>query len=210
MALIPTNSVGGFSTGLTMTSVIDDLGNITGVTGTFTKTLTGTTANFTGLVSSTVGFSGSGTNITGLVSSFNGLTGAVSGVTVGGTNVFTALNSFSVGISAAGATFSAPITSTRMARHTSAAISAEKTASFSPTAEEDGTVFYINYTGKGSITVTLDSLPVGWRAKFLNAGNGTVYFASTTGDVYGEGVNNTLNWWLMEAICFSSGNYFIG
>ncbi len=36
------------------------------------------------------------------VHSFNGLTGAVTGVTVGGANVFTALNSFNAGISAAG------------------------------------------------------------------------------------------------------------
>jgi hypothetical protein len=40
------------------------------------------------------------------VLSFNGLTGAVTGVTVGGTNVFTALNTFDAGISAAGGTFS--------------------------------------------------------------------------------------------------------
>lgn len=37
-----------------------------------------------------------------LVASFNGLTGAVTGVTVGGANAFTALNSFGAGISAAG------------------------------------------------------------------------------------------------------------
>jgi hypothetical protein len=36
------------------------------------------------------------------VQTFNGLTGAVTGVTVGGTNVFTALNTFNAGISAAG------------------------------------------------------------------------------------------------------------
>ena len=39
------------------------------------------------------------------VQTFNGLTGAVIGVTVGGTNVFTALNSFNAGISASGGTF---------------------------------------------------------------------------------------------------------
>ena len=43
------------------------------------------------------------------VQTFNGLTGAVTGVTVGGTNVFTALNSFNAGISASGATFSGNI-----------------------------------------------------------------------------------------------------
>ena len=124
MALIPTNSVGGYSTGLTMTGVIDSLGNITGVGATFSGliranagisaaggvtlagTLQGTTANFTGLVSSTIGFSGPGTNITGVVTSFNNQTGAVTGVTVGGTNVFTALNTFNAGISSSGGTFS--------------------------------------------------------------------------------------------------------
>jgi hypothetical protein len=40
------------------------------------------------------------------VISFNGLTGAVTGVTVGGANTFTALNTFTAGISAAGGTFS--------------------------------------------------------------------------------------------------------
>ena len=45
-------------------------------------------------------------NTDGGVASFNGLTGAVTGVTVGGTNIFTALNSFNAGISAAGGTFS--------------------------------------------------------------------------------------------------------
>ena len=52
-------------------------GGLSAGAGSFTGTLTGVTSNFTGLVSSTVGFSGPGTNITGLVSSFNGLTGAV-------------------------------------------------------------------------------------------------------------------------------------
>ena len=112
------------------------------------------------------------------------------------------------GLSAAGATFSAPITSTRMARHTSAAISAQKTATFSPTAAEDGTVFYINYNGKG-MDVTLDGLPIGWRAKFLNVGSGTVNFVSTTGNIYGEGLGG-LRGWLMEAICIDTNTYFIG
>jgi hypothetical protein len=127
------------------------------------------------------------------------------------TSSHTGLASFAGGLSAAGGiTFASPITSTRMARHTSAAISAEKTADFSPTAAEDGTVFYINYNGKGSITVTLEGLPVGWRAKFFNIGNGTVFFASTTGNVWGYGGNNGLGEFMLEVICFSAGNYFIG
>lgn len=77
---------------------------------TLSGTLQGTTANFTGLVSSTVGFSGPGTNITGVVTSFNNQTGAVTGVTVGGTNVFTALNSFNAGISASALTVSGGVT----------------------------------------------------------------------------------------------------
>lgn len=40
------------------------------------------------------------------VSTFNGSTGAVTGVTVGGTNIFTALNSFNAGISASALTVS--------------------------------------------------------------------------------------------------------
>ena len=66
---------GSFSQLLTASAGISAAGGVT-----FAGTLQGTTANFTGLVSSTVGFSGSGTNITGLVSSFNGLTGNVTGV----------------------------------------------------------------------------------------------------------------------------------
>jgi len=85
MAISPINSVGGYSTGITMTSVIDAVGNITGVTGSFTRTLTGTTANFTGLVSSTVGFSGPGTNLKGVVTQVNGLSGGVT--LAAGTNI---------------------------------------------------------------------------------------------------------------------------
>ena len=70
---------------------------------TLAGTLQGTTANFTGLVSSTVGFSGPGTNITGVVTSFNNLTGAVQGVSaaIAGS-----------GISVSGATGSVTITNT--------------------------------------------------------------------------------------------------
>ena len=44
-------------------------------------------------------------NTDGGVASFNGITGAVTGVTVGGANTFTALNTFNAGLSASGATF---------------------------------------------------------------------------------------------------------
>ena len=172
-------------------------------------------ATIYGVLNLPSGLSASGATFTGnisapnIVSSFNGVTGAVTGITAGGINTFTQLNTFSAGISASGATFSAPISSTRMARHTSAAISAQKTVDFTPTAAEDGTVFYINYSGKGSVTVTLDGLPIGWRAKFLNVGNGAVYYEST-GYIYGEGSVNPAAPWLMEAICIDTNTYFIG
>jgi hypothetical protein len=103
-AALPTNYT---ATGVV--AGIDNIGRLFSTAGisaaggvTFAGTLQGTTANFTGLVSSTIGFSGPGTNITGVVTSFNNQTGAVTGVTVGGTNVFTALNTFNAGISASG------------------------------------------------------------------------------------------------------------
>ena len=171
-------------------------------------------ATIYGVLNLPSGLSASGATFTGnisapnIVSSFNGATGAVTGITAGGINTFTQLNTFSVGISANGATFSAPITSTRMARHTSAAISAQKTASFSPTAAEDGTVFYVNYSGNG-MDVTLEGLPIGWRAKFFNTGSGSVNFVSTTGSVFGIAMNSSGEF-MVEAICITTNTYFIG
>ena len=75
MPLVPYNSVGGFSTGLTMTGVIDSIGNITGVG-----------ATFSGLIRANAGISASGATFSGnisapnIVNSFNGNTGAVQGV----------------------------------------------------------------------------------------------------------------------------------
>ena len=172
-------------------------------------------ATIYGLLNLPSGLSASGATFTGnisapnIVSSFNGVTGAVTGITAGGINTFTQLNTFSAGISASGATFSAPITSTRMARHTSAAISAVQTATFSPTAAEDGTVFYIDYSGKG-MSVILEGLPIGWRAKFFNISGGNVNFESTTGGLLGYGGSYGLGEFLLEAICISSNTYFVG
>jgi len=82
---------------------------------TFVNTLNGLTGGITLAggtyinVSSAGGIitiSSPGDGPTGYVTSFNGLTGAVTGVTVGGTNVFTALNTFNAGISSNGSTFS--------------------------------------------------------------------------------------------------------
>ena len=151
---------------------------------------------------------------TGLAS-FSGGLSASSGVTFSGnvsmtnTSSHTGLASFAGGLSAAGGiTFASPITSTRMARHTSAAISAQQTAAFSPTAAEDGTVFYINYSGKG-MDVTLEGLPIGWRAKFFNTGSGSVNFISTTGSVLGIGAASSSEF-MVEAICIATNTYFVG
>jgi hypothetical protein len=86
MALIPMNSVGGFSTGLTMTAVIDATGNITGVSGSFTGNFSGATGSFSRLLTASAGISAAGATFSGnisapnIVTSFNGLTGAVTGV----------------------------------------------------------------------------------------------------------------------------------
>jgi hypothetical protein len=174
-------------------TLAEALGSNTAVIGASTQTA----ATIYGVLSLPGGLSAAGSTFSGNVSMTS-------------TSSHTGLASFAAGISAAGATFSAPITSTRMARHTSAVISAIKTADFTPTAAEDGTVFYVNYGGKGSITITLEGLPVGWRAKFFNIGGGTVFFDSTTGAVWGDGAANGLQAWLMEAICFSADNYIVG
>jgi hypothetical protein len=72
MPRVPYNSVGGFSTGLTMTNVIDSTGNITGVG-----------ATFSGLIRANAGISASGATFSGnisapnIVTSVNGATGSV-------------------------------------------------------------------------------------------------------------------------------------
>ena len=82
------------------------------VTVNFTNTDGGLAAGLNGggisgdYVSSWNGQTGAVT-FTNYVSSFNGITGDVTGITVGGVNTFTELNTFNAGISAAGGTFSA-------------------------------------------------------------------------------------------------------
>ena len=65
MALIPTNSVGGYSTGLTMTNVIDAAGNITAVAGTFTGNFSGATGSFSKLLTASAGLSASALTVAG-------------------------------------------------------------------------------------------------------------------------------------------------
>ena len=65
MAVVSYNSVGGFSTGLTMTSVIDSLGNITGVSGSFTGNFSGATGSFSRLLTASAGISAAGATFSG-------------------------------------------------------------------------------------------------------------------------------------------------
>jgi hypothetical protein len=117
-------------------------------------------------------------NTDGGVATFNGLTGAVTGVTVGGTNVFTALNTFNAGISAAGGvTFNTSIQTTRLPRLSSSVFEA-KTANWTPTNADDGKIFTVSIGGKSTITCTLDGLSPGVHFKILVI-TGTVTFSVT-------------------------------
>jgi len=93
-----TGAVQGVSAAVAGTGI-----SVSGATGSVTITNTGV-QSFNG---------GTGTiTFFNYVTSFNGVTGAVTGVTTSTANTFTALNSFSAGISAAGATFSGNVSVT--------------------------------------------------------------------------------------------------
>jgi len=77
MALIPTNSVGGYSTGLTMTAVIDATGNITGVSGSFTGNFSGATGSFSRLLTASAGISAAGGTFSALTQFTAGLSGHI-------------------------------------------------------------------------------------------------------------------------------------
>jgi hypothetical protein len=135
------------------------------------------------------------------VQTFNGLTGAVTGVTVGGANTFTALNSFAVGISSNGGTFSA---NTRF-------LSGIQTDSVLSTTGAGGTV-YINSDSNGnggnSITIIGDwdganngtSITVDDQSAVISLNGGVLCNSSvnaagfiTTGDVYFGGASAFLS-----------------
>jgi hypothetical protein len=81
-----TTTLAGLSGNQTFTALNTFSAGISASGGvTLAGTLQGTTANFTGLVSSTVGFSGSGTNLTNIVKTINGLSGGVT--FAAGTNI---------------------------------------------------------------------------------------------------------------------------
>jgi hypothetical protein len=122
----------------------------------------------------------------------------------------TGLFTTSGGLSASGGvTFNTPIVSTRMAR-TSSGVFDTRTGSFSPTEADNGKIFVINISGKTSITVTLEGLSTGWRAKFLCLG-GATSFSSTTGNVFGSfGANGSgfqSSTECVEVHCYASNTY---
>jgi hypothetical protein len=90
-----------YSGGQWINSAISTLPLVASFNG-LTGALQGVSAAVAGTGISVSGATGSVTITNTGVQSFNGLTGAVTGVTAGGANIFTALNSFGAGISAAG------------------------------------------------------------------------------------------------------------
>lgn len=183
---------GGIAAGLTYQ--IPTLGAVKdyfiGVSGSFLPSTTGFVSSFNGATGAVTG-----------VSSFNGLTGAVTGVTVGGANTFTALNSFAVGISSNGGTFSA---NTRF-------LSGIQTDSVLSTTGLGGSVYInsdSNGSGGNSITYIGDwnsdnngvSIVVDDQSAAINL-NGSVVCNSTvnstgfitTGDVYFGGASAFLS-----------------
>jgi len=98
-ASVGTNTTQIATTAFVQNEIVADA--VTGFNGR-TGSVQGVSAAVAGTGISVSGATGSVTITNIGVQSFNGLTGAVTGVTVGGTNTFTALQTFSSGISASG------------------------------------------------------------------------------------------------------------
>jgi len=115
------------------------------------------------------------------VQTFNGLTGAVTGVTVGGTNVFTALNSFNAGISAAGgATFSGTVSSDTGYRISSSAFNTQTGTTYTFITADNGEI--VTFNNGSTITVTVPTgLPVGFNCTAIQLGAGQVGFTAASG-----------------------------
>jgi hypothetical protein len=115
------------------------------------------------------------------VASFNGITGAVTGVTVGGTNVFTALNTFNAGISAAGGiTFSGTVSSDTGYRISSSALNTQTGTTYTFSAADNGEI--VTFNNGSTITVTVPTgLPVGFNCTSIQLGAGQVGFTAASG-----------------------------
>jgi hypothetical protein len=151
-----------------------------GTTGTWTDNAAKTSiatqyATDQRIISSSVSsFNGATGAVTG-VSSFNGLTGAVTGITAGGINTFTALQTFSAGISASGATFSGPIT---IPLNTAPAITIGNNVTKNLTLGSISGVGEIVQTGNSSSSLNI-----------RQAGGGSVSIGDFDGANYGTHIN---------------------
>jgi hypothetical protein len=172
------------------------------VPGSLTANRTVTIPNASGtlaLTSQLMGAVNGSTAATTAVTSFNGLTGAVTGVTVGGANTFTALNTFNEGISAAGATFASNIivnTMTVGRGNTSGAVS-NTALGVSVLAVNSGTF----NTGVGNSALTANTTggsntAVGRRALFVNTTGssntaiGQIALGAVTGGVFNTAIGS--------------------
>ena len=183
----PFNSTAGYSIGITQSTVIDSSGNIV------CAGISAAGGTFSALTRFTAGISAAG-----------GMT--LAGSFQGSTATFSGLGSFSAGISAAGATFTSPITSTRLARLTSAVFEA-KSANWTPTDADNGKIFTVSIGGKTTITCSLTGLSPGVHFKILVI-TGTVSFSVTgTGNggniAFGMGAPDTTT-----IYCTASNEYF--
>ena len=121
-----------------------------------------------------------------VVTSFNGLTGAVTGVTAGGINTFTALNTFSAGISSSGITGSLPSIMSDGAG--ALTISAKQNSAITP---ENAVITLMGSDadiapGNSSITLSAGQIYLGAGASQIYLGSGTVNSAKLVYSVNGE------------------------
>jgi len=135
-----------------------------------------------------------GTIPTNYVISFNGLTGAVTGVTVGGTNVFTALNSFNAGISAAGgATFATDISVNGIRVGKGAGNRPDNVALGSNTLTLNTTGDYNLAFGSGALASNLtgtDNVGLGYGALTLNTSSNNLGIGSSSLAANSTGTDN--------------------
>jgi hypothetical protein len=163
----------------------------------------GTVALTTTVVSSAV--AGTGISVSGAtgavtitntgVRTFNGATGAVTGVTVGGANTFTQLNTFSAGISASGATFSGNISAPNIVT-VSTANTFTQLNTFSAGISASGATFSGSISGATAtfskdIKVNTMTVGLGKSSDTTNVAIGVGALASDTSDYDTEGVSNT-------------------
>ena len=125
------------------------------------------------------------------VSSVNGLTGAVtisagSGMTSTVANTFSALQTFTAGITAnalyvsTGATFAGAVSSDTGYRVSSSAVNTQTGTSYSLTASDNGKIITMNNGATSTVTI-IGGLPIGFNATIIQLGAGSVGFTSASG-----------------------------